>query len=67
VLGVKHSVGGTVRAAATACAAVQSNGGPFLSLATGKATRPWSALRTAGLSEPRPPRRERPLEPHGRL
>jgi len=38
-----------------------------LSLVTGKATRSWSALRTAGLSEPRPPRRERPLEPHGRL
>jgi hypothetical protein len=39
------------RAAATVCAAVQSAAPFFSSLATGKDSRSWSALRTAGLSE----------------
>src|SRR6516225_12241780 len=39
------------RAAATACAAVQSTATPFSSLATGRVSHSWSALRTDGLSE----------------
>src|SRR5262249_29082115 len=39
------------RAAATACAAVQSTAAPFSSLVSGRACHAWSALRTDVLSE----------------